>query len=138
MPSMARFPIKESEVSDVVRIFYSRVRQHETLGPIFYKAIGSDAAAWEAHEAKIEAFWRNALLMDRAYNGNPMVVHAQNPSVHAEHFPIWLGLFQEVLDECLEEDLAAGFSALAHRIGRGLSLGLQTMRQSADEPPSLL
>ena len=135
---MMKFAIQEREISDVVRIFYARVRQHETLGPIFRDAIGSDARAWETHEEKITAFWRNAILGDRGYSGNPMVVHAGNPFIRAEHFPIWLGLFQKVLDECLEEEPAAAFSALVHRIGRGLSLGLQTMRGSADDPPSLL
>jgi hypothetical protein len=40
-------------------------------------------------------------------------------------FEVWLGLFDSVLTRELPAETAAQWSALAHRIGRGLMFGLQ-------------
>lgn len=49
-------------------------------------------------------------------------------------FEVWLGLFDSVLKLELPPDTAAQWSALAHRIGRGLMFGLQ----GAEGAPPLL
>ncbi|WP_112311995.1 group III truncated hemoglobin [Pseudogemmobacter bohemicus] len=119
--TLARFPISDNELRDVVHDFYAAVRAHPVLGPVF----GAHVTDWPAHEEKIIAFWRNAILMERGYDGNPMAVHKAAGNVRAGMFTPWLRLFDETLSRRLSPETAGAWSALAHRIGRGLSLGLQ-------------
>ncbi|MEH6644748.1 group III truncated hemoglobin [Sulfitobacter sp.] len=115
-----RIPVTVDQIQTVVTQFYARVRADPILGPIF----AAHVTDWTPHEAKIELFWRNALLLERCYNGNPMQVHAAAGNVRSDHFAVWLSLFDTVLEQELPLPLAHAWSALAHRIGRGLSYGL--------------
>ena len=115
-----RIPVTEAQIDRVVAQFYARVRAHPALGPVF----AAHVTDWPPHEAKIELFWRNALLLERCYNGNPMQVHAAAGNVKSDHFAVWLSLFDAVLEKELPPPLAQAWSVLAHRIGRGLSYGL--------------
>lgn len=130
---LARFDITEDQIDRVVAVFYGAVRRHEVLGPVF----GRHVDDWPAHEAKIARFWKKAILYQPVYDGNPMRVHMAAGDVRAEHFPIWLTLFDETLRRCLPPQPATGWSALAHRIGRGLRMGVEDLRQPAEGPPVL-
>jgi len=122
MSSLApRFMITASDIDLVMARFYAAIRAHEVLGPIFAAHISH----WPEHEAKIGGFWKKAILHEDSYSGNPMMTHMGVHEMRAYHFEIWLGLFDEVLSETLEDAPAAAFSALAHRIGRGLRLGIE-------------
>lgn len=132
---MQLFDITAADVDRVVDVFYARIRQHPDLGPVFAAHIQGDE--WTPHEAKIASFWRNAILKERSYSGNPMQVHMLAGNVKPEHFAKWLGLFDQVLAEELPPATARSFSALAHRIGRGLKLGLEQFQRPADQPPIL-
>lgn len=125
-----RIPITEEQIDRVVNQFYSRVRAHPALGSIFAVHVTD----WPTHEEKIQRFWRNALLLHRNYDGNPMEVHRGAGNVRAEHFVVWLSLFDAVLDEELPQPLAQAWSVLAHRIGRGLSFGLSYDRDAGQVP----
>lgn len=128
---LARFPITAMQIDKVTTAFYAKVRAHPALGPVF----ASHVDDWPHHEAKIAGFWRNAILMERSYSGNPMQIHKAAGNVHAEHFPIWLALFDDVLSQHLDPETARAWSALAHRIGRGLSMGLAPVTTKSDAPP---
>lgn len=130
---LARFEITAAEISRVVAVFYARVRAHPVLGPVF----AAHVSDWPEHEEKIAGFWRNAILRERSYSGNPMRVHVSRPDVKAEHFPMWLGLFHEVLRAELPERTALQWGALADRIGEGFRTGVVAMRQPKDQPPNL-
>lgn len=124
MPGMAmppRFPVTSAQIDRVVALFYAAIRRHEVLGPVF----AGHVADWPEHEAKIARFWRNAILGERAYDGNPMQVHRAAGDVRAEHFAPWLMLFDETLRRTLPTDTAAAWSLLAHRIGAGLRMGVE-------------
>ena len=54
--------------------------------------------------------------------------------VRAPMFDVWLGLFDSVLRRTLPEATAAAWSALAHRIGRGMRMGVQDRDQPAGAP----
>lgn len=125
-----RFPITSTEIDRVVTVFYAEIRTHPEIGPIF----AAHVTDWPRHEAKIARFWRNAILFERDYGGNPMQVHLQAGDVTPAHFTPWLSLFDQVLTRELPRDTAAAWSALAHRIGRGLRFGLETY---APGPPRL-
>lgn len=115
-----RIPVTETQIDRVLARFYAQIRAHPELGPIF----AAHVTDWPEHEAKIGRFWRNALLLQGGYSGNPMQVHMAAGNVRAAHFPVWLALFDDVLAQELPGDLAQSWSAFAHRIGRGLSYGL--------------
>ncbi|MFV2053333.1 group III truncated hemoglobin [Aliiroseovarius sp. YM-037] len=115
-----RISVTEVQIDRVVSRFYARVRAHPALGPIFAAHVDD----WPTHEEKIGRFWRNALLLQRCYDGNPMRVHKEAGNVRSAHFPVWLSIFDSVLQEELPPPLAQSWSALTHRIGRGLSFGL--------------
>jgi hemoglobin len=122
-----RFPITAPEIDRVVARFYAAVRAHPGIGPIF----ATHVTDWAPHEAKIARFWRNAILFERGYDGNPMQVHLRAGNVKAAHFGPWLALFDQVLAAELPTETAQAWSALAHRIGRGLRFGLETYTPNA-------
>lgn len=125
-----RFPITDAQIEAVVAEFYDAVRQHPGLGPVF----AAHVKDWTAHEAKIVRFWKNAIRLERGYDGNPMAVHRAAGNVRPGMFVPWLGLFDTVLRRNLPAETAAAWSALAHRIGESLITGLMAMR---DGPPDL-
>ena len=137
MPLPPRFPVSSAQIDEVVALFYARVRQHEVLSPVFFASIPNESARWVHHEDKIARFWRNAILHERNYNGNPQHMHSMRPMIKPEHFAIWLGVFDEVLEERLPAELAAQWSALAHRIGAGLRMGVEANFQPEGAPPKL-
>ncbi len=132
-----RFPITSEEIAVVVTEFYARVRKDETLAPVFFQSLPSLPKAWIEHEGKIAAFWRNAILFERSYNGNPQKVHSEREAIEPEHFAVWLALFDEVLKENLRPEQAESWSALAHRIGRGLKMGVVQSRAKYGDVPDL-
>lgn len=125
-----RIAVTEAQIDRVVSEFYSRVRANPELGPVFEVHV----ADWPTHEEKIGRFWRNALLLQRCYDGNPMQAHMAAGNVKRRHFAVWLSLFDSVLEQELPQPLAQAWSALAHRIGRGLSYGLAQHNAEARVP----
>ena len=127
----------EAEIDALMARFYAEIRRDPALGPIFNAAIGDAPGAWEAHEAKIASFWRNALgLEKRGYMGNPMMTHAANGAVMPKHFPIWINLFTRCAAEELRPEAADVITKLAKRIGDGLAMGLSHAR-GRQRPPVL-
>lgn len=125
-----RFPVTPEQIDRVVAVFYGAVRRHEVLGPVFANHVSD----WPEHEAKIAAFWRNAILFQRVYDGNPMRVHRAAGDVRPEHFRDWLALFDATLARLLPEETAQAWSALAHRIGAGLRMGVEDLHAPAGPP----
>ena len=125
-----RFDITDAQIAAVVEEFYAAVRQHPGLGPVF----AAHVKDWAVHEAKIVRFWKNAILHERGYDGNPMEVHRAAGNVRPGMFIPWLGLFDTVLRRNLPEEVAAPWSALAHRIGESMVMGLLARREG---PPDL-
>lgn len=125
-----RFPVTDAQIDAVVADFYAAVRAHPGLGPVF----AAHVTDWTAHEAKIARFWKNAIRLERGYDGNPMEVHRAAGNVRPGMFIPWLGLFDSVLRRNLPDDVAEAWSALAHRIGESLAMGLMAQRAG---PPDL-
>jgi hemoglobin len=129
-----RFPITPVQIDAVVAEFYACIRQHPGLGPVF----AAHVTDWPAHEAKIAGFWRNAILFERSYDGNPLAVHRAAGNVRPGMFDAWLGLFDSVLRRELPADTAAAWSALVHRIGAGLRYGLIDRAAASPGGPPIL
>jgi len=132
-----RFPISRDEIEKVVKLFYIRIRAHPVLGPVFFASLPDKAEIWHPHEAKIANFWANAILFERSYSGNPMMVHTRVAAIRPEMFEIWLDLFAETLHQSLPEQTAMAWEALARRIGRGLRMGVETTQHNPANPPLL-
>ncbi len=126
-----RFPVTAAQIDRVVARFYAAVRRDPQIGPVF----AAHVADWPSHETKIARFWRNAILFERSYDGNPMQVHRGVAELRTGHFAHWLEIFDRVLAEELPVATAQSWSALAHRIGRGLSYGIESA--TGDTPPQL-
>lgn len=128
-------PITGPDIDRVVAAFYAQVRVHPDLGPVFNGRIAPEA--WPAHEDKISRFWRNVLLQERNYHGFPMRTHLMTPEVKAPLFTDWLALFDQVLKAELAPELAEGWSAIAHRIGRGMRIGVEDRDVDKNAVPKL-
>lgn len=128
-----RFPITPEQIDAVVADFYAFVREHPGLGPVFAEHVTD----WPAHEARIAHFWRNAILFERGYDGNPMQAHLDAGNVRPGMFSPWLALFDMVLRRNLPPETAEAWSTLAHRIGQGLRAGVVEARTLPDGVPRL-
>ena len=132
-----RFAITPEQIATQMRAFYAGIRAHPVLGPVFMERIGNSAEAWNAHEAKIARFWRNAILHERSYDGRPQQVHMATKTVMPEHFPIWLDLFEETARRVLPAEVATPWAALARRIGAGMQMGVAQARAPEGSVPEL-
>jgi len=83
------------DVKLLVDTFYSKVRNNETLAPIFNERIGD---RWPEHLEKMYTFWQTTLLGEHTYFGSPFPPHAQLP-VDSRHFSQWISLFTQTVDE---------------------------------------
>lgn len=133
MPIPPRFDVTPEEIDRVVADFYAAIRVHPGLGPVF----AAHVRDWPAHEARIAAFWRNAILFEKCYDGNPLAVHKAAGNVRPGMFDPWLALFDTVLKRNLRPQTAAAWSALAHRIGQGLRYGVVEAQRFDDGVPKL-
>lgn len=128
-----KFPITSAQIDDVVTQFYAKARTHPDLGPIFANHIQN----WRPHEAKIASFWRNAIGIDRSFDGNPQSAHMAAHDIDSKHFALWLDLFDETLRDTLPAPTAKAWSTLAHRIGRALKMSIDQRDTPQDAPPKL-
>lgn len=91
----------------LVETFYSKIRVHDDLGPIFITIIKD----WESHYELLTDFWETQLFLKRKYHGNPVTVHQEvddkmGNSITSEHFGLWLNVWFATID-----DLFAGETA---------------------------
>jgi hemoglobin len=116
---VARTGIGEAMIERLVRAFYGRARLDPFIGPIFESKVRD----WEAHIARICAFWSSVALMSGRYHGQPMAAHLCLP-IDTAHFDRWLEIFAETARELCPPAAAAHFLELAHRIADSLELGI--------------
>ncbi len=117
-PEAKALGIDQVFVSELVDTFYSHVRGHDVLGPIF----GQNIENWEVHLPKMKAFWASVALGVSGYSGRPMPAHLKlRNEVNAEHFSEWLSLFRATLGELSsDEEVVAYFMVRAERIAQAL------------------
>lgn len=120
---VARTGITEELIERLVRRFYDRVREDTELGPIFAARVDD----WEAHIAKLCAFWSSIALMTGRYHGQPMRVHFGLP-VGPEHFDRWLGLFKATTAEVCPGAAAEHLMGRARRIANSIEMGVGAQR----------
>ena len=111
--------IDEAMIAALVHGFYARVREDALLAPVFAPRI----ADWDAHLARMCAFWSSVVLLSGRYHGRPMDRHLPLP-VTGRHFDRWLELFEETARDLCPPAAAALFIDRAHRIARSLAAGI--------------
>ena len=114
--------ITEPAITALVDQFYTRVRRHPVLGPVFNTAIAPDA--WPPHLEKMYAFWSSVMLTSGRYKGNPVGVHREVASITPPLFSTWLELFEVTAADMFIPPLAERFIRSAQRIAESLKLAL--------------
>ncbi len=91
----------------LVETFYSKIRVHDDLGPIFNGIITD----WENHFELLTDFWETQLFLKRKYHGNPVIAHQEvddkiGNSITSEHFGLWLNVWFATIDDLFEGETA--------------------------------
>lgn len=101
--------IDDAMIATLVESFYTRIRDHAVLGPIFNERIHD----WPVHLGQMNRFWQSILLSAGNFTGNPMMKHLAIPNLDEDHFRQWLELFYQTLN-----DVAPNTDAVAHIGGK--------------------
>ena len=126
---MEKTGIDDAMIERLVRTFYARVQADPLIGPVFAARIED----WDAHIAKLCAFWSSVALMTGRYHGQPMQAHLELP-VAAEHFDRWIAIFEATASELCPPAAATHFIDRARRIADSFELGM-AMRQGKIASP---
>ncbi|WP_297337003.1 group III truncated hemoglobin [Algoriphagus sp.] len=129
---MDRIEIKSrKEVDFLVRRFYTQIRQHESLGPIFNEVIQD----WDHHLVHLSDFWEIILLQTGPGRGkfNPAQVHVTvdkkvKESIDQIHFGNWLELWFQTVDRYFEGDNAEYAKEHARRMAHMLFMRIWEAR----------
>lgn len=115
----------EEALRPLLQHFYSDVRQHNVIGPIFLRQIDD----WSQHLEKILRFWTTVTGGPPCYSG-PMLIAHLKLHLGAEHFEFWLDLWRR---HCRLRFPASEAEALIHiaetmadRLQGGAALNIQT------------
>jgi hemoglobin len=136
---VARTGIDEAMIERLVRAFYDRGRRDPLIGPVFESQVHD----WEAHIARLCAFWSSVVLMSGRYHGQPMAAHLSLP-IDTPHFDRWLALFADTANAICPPAAAAHFIERAYRIADSLELGIAAgkgeirSRRARPSPTSLI
>lgn len=115
--------INDEYIDVLVETFYTRIRGHDILGPVFQNAIGDN---WSVHLSRMKDFWASVTMNAGRYSGKPVPAHKQHSdSIHDWHFGIWLGLFRQTLEDTSPTQEATDyFMVRAERIAESLKLAI--------------
>ena len=113
-----------ADIKLLVDTFYSRIRQHALLGPVFATRIADDN--WQPHLEKMYRFWGTLLLYTQEYSGSPFDKHI-GLMIGAEHFKEWLALFDDTVDSLFKGDVANIAKERAHNIALTFEYKLRSL-----------
>ena len=119
--------LDEAVLEQLVREFYGAAREDALLGPVFARV-----EDWEAHIAKICAFWSSVALMTGRYHGQPMAAHLPLP-LEPAHFTRWLALFEETARRICSPAGAEHVMLRARRIAQSLQIGIAVSQGALPE-----
>ena len=119
----ASIGVTEAYISQLVDAFYTKIRAHDVLGPIFAGVIKD--GDWTPHLTTMKKFWSSVALSSGLYSGQPVPKHKAVSAIRPEHFTLWLDLFEQTLHETAPHPAAIPhFMERASRIGKSLQLAL--------------
>lgn len=114
------------KIAVLLKHFYSDVRQHKVIGPIFNSRIHN----WPEHLAKIAEFWSRITGGPSTYSGQMPVKHF-NLGLSPEHFATWLQLWEHNCRIYLPSAEAQELINAAHAIAARLKLILGVVENTA-------
>jgi len=117
---MVPVPITELSITQMVDMFYARVREDAVLSPIFESKL---AGRWNEHMPRMYAFWTKILLGSGNFQSNVFGKHMALAGIEREHFIHWLALFRMSAIEVFGIDDAKIPIQVAERIAGSLQLG---------------
>ena len=120
--SMPYTAITDATIRSLVDTFYTGVRTHPDLGPIFASAIAEPA--WPDHLGTMYAFWSSVMLGSGRYKGNPVAIHQHVAGITPPLFATWLVVFESTATALFVPPLADRFVQSARRIAESLKLAL--------------
>ena len=115
------------DIKHLVNSFSGKVREDETLAPIFNERIGN---RWPEHLEKMYRFWQTVLLDEHTYFGAPFPPHANLPVQHL-HFEKWLALFHKTVDELFIGQIAEEAKWRGNRMAEMFELKMEYRRKQA-------
>ncbi len=98
--------------------FYSDVRQHQVIRPIFLHQIDD----WPHHLEKILGFWTTITGGEPKYSG-PLIQKHTNLDLTPEHFEIWLDLWRRQCRIRLPVADAESLIGIAETMARRIQAG---------------
>ncbi|WP_104696793.1 MULTISPECIES: group III truncated hemoglobin [unclassified Helicobacter] len=120
--------ITQENIARLMDIFYTKIRKNEHLADIFNSKIGYEDEQWEHHKEKIGRFWRQMLLGENVFEGQPLKKHLDLPPFPREFFGVWLELFEESLKMIYEEEVAQEFLIRAQMIAQRFQVAIYDMQ----------
>jgi hemoglobin len=105
----------DAGLARLLKHFYSDVRQHSLIGPIFNREIKD----WPEHLKTIASFWARITGGPSNYSGRMPAKHLYL-GINASHFEAWLQLWQFNCGAHLAPDEAREMTTLAQEIGARL------------------
>lgn len=123
------------EISLLVHTFYEKIREEETLGPIFNQHIPEKK--WPEHLDKLTDFWETNLFGIPKFKGSPTQKHITvdknlGHTISQEHFGKWLQLWFETIDELFEGTLATKAKESARKMATGQFLTIWNSRPKTE------
>ena len=116
-----RNPFDTGSIHALVHSFYDRVREDETIGPVFAARIDD----WPWHLDRMVLFWRSVLRGEALYmpheRGGPPLLHMQIDELEHAHFDRWLELFAHTAQRVFPPEAAEVVVQRARQIGRVLA-----------------
>ena len=113
--------IDDTLISQLVDRFYTSIRAHAVLGPIFTQHITD----WAPHLTRMKRFWSSLAIGSGQYHGNPMAKHIAIPDIGPDHFAAWLGLWDTAVADIVPNPTAAElFRDRARRIATSLETAI--------------
>src|SRR5690348_17352853 len=113
-----------ADIKLLVDTFYTHIRKHPLLGPVFATRIADDN--WQPHLEKMYRFWGTLLLYTQEYSGSPFDKHI-GLMIGSEHFKQWLTLFDSTVDSLFEGEIANTAKERAHNIALTFEYKLESI-----------
>jgi hemoglobin len=114
--------LDEILIEQLVRTFYEAARRDSVLGGVLARVTD-----WEAHIARICAFWSSVALNSGHYHGQPMSAHLPL-GLERAHFDRWLALFEATARALCQPEAVHHLMTRARRIAQSLELGIAADR----------
>lgn len=108
----------EEALRPLLQHFYSDVRQHQIIGPIFLREVDD----WPNHLEKILGFWTTITGGEPKYSG-PLIQTHTKLDLKPGHFEIWLDLWRRQCRIRLSPNDAEALIRIAETMARRIQAG---------------